>query len=165
MCRLFPVIICVALSFGSTAVAEKTQLEGVVNLNTASIDELRLIPTVGPSRVRNILAYRKLHPFRNVDELVRIKGIGRKTVRKWRQHLAVSGPSTAQRVVRPDSPFDSAFVGPPAAPPQPAPAVLPRPKPQPLPVPARMLRPGVKKGEPAHAAAVRSVANLCLPAP
>lgn len=161
MCRLFLVTVCVALSFGSPAVADKTQLEGVVNLNTASVDELRLIPTVGPSRVRNILAYRKLHPFRNVDELVRIKGIGRKTVRKWRQHLAVSGPSTAQRVVRPDSPF----VGPPPAASQPSPAVLPRPKPQPLPAPARMVRPGVKKGEPAHAAAVRAVANLCLPAP
>ena len=73
--------------------AEKTKLEGVVILNTATPDELRLIPGVGPARVRNILAYRRAHPFRTVDELARIKGIGRKTIRHWRMHLAVGGPS------------------------------------------------------------------------
>jgi hypothetical protein len=49
-------------------------------------------PGVGPARVRNILAYRRAHPFRTVDELARIKGIGRKTIRHWRMHLAVGGP-------------------------------------------------------------------------
>jgi competence ComEA-like helix-hairpin-helix protein len=150
------VAVFVAASLGRVAVADKTLLEGVINLNTASPDELRLIPGVGPSRVRNIMAYRKLHPFRTVDELARIKGIGRKTIRKWRQHLAVSGPSTAQRVVRPELPF----VGPPAAP-----APLTQAKSQPVPVPVRWVRPGIRRGEPAHAAHVRSPANLCLPGP
>jgi competence ComEA-like helix-hairpin-helix protein len=151
--------VLLVLSLGRVALADKAQLEGVVNLNTASPDELRLIPGVGPSRVRNILAYRKLHPFRTVDELARIKGIGRRTVRKWRQHLAVSGPSTAQRVVRPEVPF----VGPPGPPS----AVASRtpPKSQPVPVPFRVVRPGLRRGEPAHAAHVRAPGNLCLPAP
>jgi competence protein ComEA len=150
------VAVFVAASFGSIAAADKTLLEGVINLNTASPDELRLIPGVGPSRVRNIMAYRKLHPFRAVDELARIKGIGRKTIRKWRQHLAVSGPSTAQRVVRPALPF----VGPPAGPAPPTQA-----KSQPVAVPVRWVRPGIRRGEPAHAAHVRAPANLCLPGP
>lgn len=156
MRRFSLVSVLVALSLGRVAVADKTQLEGVINLNTASPDELRLIPGIGPSRVRNVLAYRKLHPFRTVDELARIKGIGRKTIRKWRQHLAVSGPSTAQRVVRPEVPF----VGPPAALAPPT-----RPTLQPVPVPVRVVRPGIRRGEPAHAAHARSPANLCLPAP
>jgi competence ComEA-like helix-hairpin-helix protein len=150
------VAVLLVLSLCQVAVADKTQLEGVINLNTASPDELRLIPGVGPSRVRNVLAYRKLHPFRTVEELARIKGIGRKTIRKWRQHLAVSGPSTAQRVVRPEVPF----VGPPAAL-----APPPQSKSQPLPIPVRAVRPGLRRGEPAHAAHVRSPGNLCLPAP
>jgi competence ComEA-like helix-hairpin-helix protein len=136
--------------------AEKSQLEGVVNLNTASSDELGLIPGVGPSRIRNILAYRKLHPFRSVDELARIKGIGRKTVRRWRQHLAVSGPSTAQKVVRPELPF----VGPPATV-VPAPAA-PKPPPRVSPAP-QWVRPGLRRGEPAHALSQRSPGNACLP--
>ncbi len=139
---------------GPLALAEKSQLEGVINLNTASPEELRLIPGVGAARVRNILAYRKSHPFRTVDELARIKGIGRKTVRHWRQHLAVSGPSTAQKVVRPDAPF----VGPPAAPPVP-------PVRKPAPLPARMSRPVLRRGEPAHALSQHSPGNACLPPP
>lgn len=80
--------------------ASKPQLEGVVNLNTASADELQLLSGVGPAKVRNIVAYRSKHPFRTVEELVRIKGIGRKMFRRLRMHLAVSGPTTAQRVIR-----------------------------------------------------------------
>jgi competence protein ComEA len=143
----------------STARAEKSQLEGVVNLNTASPDELGLIPGIGPARVRNILAFRHLHPFRTIDELARIKGIGRKTVRRWRQHLAVSGPSTAQKVVRPDQPF----VGPPAAPVPPPPPVR---KPAvAVPLPMRIARPAMRKGEPAHAWFRDRAGKDCLPPP
>src|ERR1017187_10786856 len=112
MPRMLWVALTMLVLFPAQARAEKTKLEGVVNLNTATPDELRLIPGVGPARVRNILAYRRAHPFRTVDELARIKGIGRKTIRRWRVHLAVNGPSTAQRVLRPDLPE----VGPPQLP-------------------------------------------------
>lgn len=146
--------------FSREARAEKTALEGVVNLNTASPEELGLIPGVGPARVRNILAYRKAHPFRTVDELARIKGIGRKTVRKWRLHLAVAGPSTAQRVVRPEQP---------AVPPEQQvkpvaagrPAVTAKPVPRPPVRPWR--RPALRRGEPARAAAVRAPGVHGLP--
>jgi competence protein ComEA len=145
----------------TAAHAEKTKLEGVVNLNTATPDELRLIPGVGPARVRNILAYRRAHPFRTVDELARIKGIGRKTIRRWRVHLAVNGPSTAQRVLRPDLPE----VGPPQLP---APVVaapkLQHPPPRPA-VPLRPVRPQPRRGEPAHAFFVHAPGNGCLPPP
>jgi competence ComEA-like helix-hairpin-helix protein len=77
-------------------------VEGVVNINTASEDELRLLPGIGPAKVRSILAYRRQHPFRTVEELVRIKGIGRKMVRRLRLHLAVTGETTARQVVAPD---------------------------------------------------------------
>ena len=144
--------------FASEAQAEKATLEGVVNLNTASPDELRLIPGVGPSRVRNILAYRKAHPFRTVDELARIKGIGRKTVRKWRMHLAVGGPSTAQRVVRPEQP---------TVPPEQQPKTIPLGKPvaQAVPrAPPRVFpRPDRRRGEPAHAQRLRAPGIHCLP--
>jgi competence ComEA-like helix-hairpin-helix protein len=159
MVRRFAVALVLLVSSVPPTRAEKTNLEGVVNLNTASPDELRLIPGVGPARVRNILAYRRAHPFRTVDELARIKGIGRKTIRHWRMHLAVGGPSTAQRVLRPDTPE----VGPPPAPVPAAPkAAHPPPRPA-LPVPPS--RPPLRRGEPAHALSVRSAGNGCLPPP
>src|SRR5262247_3235559 len=70
-------------------------VEGVVNLNTAAPEVLALLPGIGPAKVQSILAYRRRRPFRTVDELVRIKGIGRKMVRRLRVHLAVGGPTTA----------------------------------------------------------------------
>src|SRR5436190_24206612 len=88
------------LAFGGTAVAGggPQQLEGVVNVYAATPEQLQLLPGIGPAKVRNIVAYRRAHPFRTVEELVRIKGIGRKMVRKLRLHLAVGGPTTAQAV-------------------------------------------------------------------
>src|SRR6185436_2491671 len=98
MARLAPILLL--LLTASARAAPKRQLEGVVNVNTASPDELQLLSGVGPAKVRNILAYRTKHPFRTVEEIVRIKGIGRKMFRRLRMHLAVSGPTTAQQVIR-----------------------------------------------------------------
>lgn len=74
------------------------RLEGVVNLNTATADELQLLPFVGPAKAQAIIAYRQSRPFRTVEELGRIKGIGRRTIKRLRPHLTVSGPTTAKRV-------------------------------------------------------------------
>jgi competence protein ComEA len=70
-------------------------VDGVVNLNTAPAGLLSLLPGVGPAKADAIVTYRTRRPFRTVDELVRIKGIGRKMVRRLRPHLAVAGPTTA----------------------------------------------------------------------
>lgn len=70
-------------------------MDGIVNLNTAPEPMLGLLPGIGPSKARAIVAYRTRHLFRTVDELVRVKGIGRRMVRELRAHLAVAGPSTA----------------------------------------------------------------------
>jgi competence protein ComEA len=105
-------------------------VEGAVNLNTAPPEVLALLPGIGPSKAQAILAYRKRHPFRTVDELVRIKGIGRKMVRHLRPHLAVGGPTTATATVAPASP-------PPPPPPPPRRPPLPLACLRPLPRPAR----------------------------
>jgi competence protein ComEA len=124
---VFGCLLC-TVSSPSVRAAAKRQLEGVVNVNAASPDELQLLPGIGPAKVRNIVAYRTKHPFRTVEELVRIKGIGRKMYRRLRLHLAVSGPTTAQQVIR----AEPAAPAPPEPPPllrRPVPALPPRPGP------------------------------------
>jgi competence protein ComEA len=93
-------------------------VDGVVNLNTAELGVLGLLPGIGPAKAAQIVAYRKRHPFRTVDELVRIRGIGRKMVRRLRVHLAVAGPTTASGVVV----SSAAVLPPPAPPPRPPPS-------------------------------------------
>jgi len=92
------VILALLLVAPSRAWAAKA-VDGVVNLNTAPVEVLGLLPGVGPAKAAEIVAYRKKRPFRTVDELVRIKGIGRKMVRRLRVHLAVAGPTTAAGVI------------------------------------------------------------------
>ena len=68
-----------------------------VNLNTASKDELVSLPGIGPAKAQAILDHRKAHgPFKSVDELKDVKGIGAKRFEKLKPELAVTGPTTVK---------------------------------------------------------------------
>jgi competence protein ComEA len=68
--------------------------EGVVNLNEATADELERLPGIGPAKARAIVEHRHGHPFHRVDELTKVKGIGRKTFSKLRPYLTLVGATT-----------------------------------------------------------------------
>jgi competence protein ComEA len=85
----------VAIWLGQSAALAGKSVDGVVNLNTAPPEVLGLIPGIGPAKAAEIVRYRSKRSFKTVDELVRIRGIGRKMVRRLRGHLAVAGPTTA----------------------------------------------------------------------
>ncbi|MET0390453.1 MAG: helix-hairpin-helix domain-containing protein [Polyangiales bacterium] len=71
---------------------------GVVNINSASAEELERLPGIGPTRARAILALRaRLTRFTRLEELLRVKGIGRATFRKLRPYLALDGPTNLSR--------------------------------------------------------------------
>ena len=53
----------------------------LVNLNTATLDELDSLPGVGPVTAQKILDWRSAHgPFTAIDELLEVDGIGEKTL-------------------------------------------------------------------------------------
>lgn len=52
------------------------------SLKTISYEELLSLPRIGPKRAKDILLYRKNHGLTNVADLVKIKGIGKKTLAK-----------------------------------------------------------------------------------
>ena len=54
------------------------------DLNTASQEDLESIPEVGPAIASRIIAGR---PYKNVDELIKVKGIGKKKLGKIRGYL------------------------------------------------------------------------------
>jgi competence protein ComEA len=141
--RAFAGSLLLVLLAAADARAAGKAVEGAVNLNTAPPEVLALLPGIGPSKAQSILAYRKRHPFRTVDELVRIKGIGRKMVRHLRPHLAVGGPTTA-----------TASTAPTATPPTPPPPPTPPKRPSIALVcphlPARPIRPPLRQARPTH---------------
>ena len=88
--------------FGSPALAKKADdshrsgavSEGVININTATVEQLTWLPRIGQTKAERIVTFRERHSFRRVANLARVKGIGLKTVRRLRQWLVVKGPTT-----------------------------------------------------------------------
>jgi competence protein ComEA len=77
--------------------ADGRGLTGVVNVNTASLEELQLLPGVGETRARAILAAREERGgFKSVDELVEVKGIGQASLARLRPFVRVEGKTTAK---------------------------------------------------------------------
>jgi competence protein ComEA len=57
--------------------------DGVVSINSASIEELQRLPGVGPVTAQKIVDYRKqIHPFASPDQLMEVSGIGPKKFEK-----------------------------------------------------------------------------------
>ena len=80
---------------GAEAATGKRQRElvGAVNLNTATIEQLCLLPGVGPRTAERIVELRRKRPFRQSSEVLRVKGIGPKFFRTHKARLKVEGPS------------------------------------------------------------------------
>jgi len=71
---------------------------GVVNINTASVDELQALPGIGEARARAIVERReKSGPFDSVEQLGEIRGIGASLVERLRPHVTLRGKAPAGR--------------------------------------------------------------------
>jgi competence protein ComEA len=84
-----------ALGAPGVGVAEDAR-PGVVNVNTATLEELTELPGIGEARAKAILdARRERGGFKSVDELLEVRGIGPANLEKLRPHLSVSGKGGA----------------------------------------------------------------------
>jgi competence protein ComEA len=61
-----------------------------MNLNTATPEQLTELPGIGPELAARIVRYRGQHgPFRSVDALEAVPGIGPKRLAQVRPHVTV----------------------------------------------------------------------------
>ncbi len=66
----------------------------IVNINTASVSELQELPGVGAKTAARIVDYRtKKGPFRKIEELMNVQGVGEKSFLKLRSQLSVGAAS------------------------------------------------------------------------
>ncbi len=93
--RVFGLALLMGMSLSSlvkAAPAADTQasMQAPVNLNQASAEELTKLKGIGPKMAERILAYRKEHgPFKTVDQIVEVKGIGNAKFQKLKDKITV----------------------------------------------------------------------------
>lgn len=68
------------------ATSGRTSVPAVVDLNDAPVEALDALPGIGPATARAIVAGR---PYRAVDELLRVRGIGAARLRALRRWVRV----------------------------------------------------------------------------
>jgi len=63
---------------------------GLVNINTATLDQLETLPGIGPALGQRIVDYRTQHgPFHSVEDLLNVSGIGEKRLADIKSKVTV----------------------------------------------------------------------------
>ena len=70
--------------------ASNTKENKKVNLNKASVEELKQVKGLGAKRAQDIIEHRESNgKFKSVDELKKVSGIGAKTIEKLKEYVTV----------------------------------------------------------------------------
>ena len=76
---------------------EPPEPKGPVDVNTAAADELQELNGVGPALAERIIDYREANgPFRSLEDLLEVKGIGEATLEKFREDVVVGAVGTEE---------------------------------------------------------------------
>ena len=71
----------------------RASTDSPVILNQASVEDLRRLPGVGVKRADAIVELRhRIGRFQRIEDLLRVKGIGRSAVKKWRPLVRLESP-------------------------------------------------------------------------
>lgn len=74
----------------NAAPSDSGQSGALININTATREELETLPSIGEVRAQAIIAYREEHGgFRTTDELMEVSGIGEKIFADISPHITV----------------------------------------------------------------------------
>ena len=69
---------------------KSTTSSKIVNINTATISELSSLPGVGEKTAKGIIEYREKHGrIKNLDELLKVKGIGKAKLDKIKGRISI----------------------------------------------------------------------------
>lgn len=83
---------------GDAARAAKPASTPIVNINTATAAEFEALPGVGPKMAARIVEYRQKNgPFKKVEELMNVRGLGEKNFLKLKGQLTLGPAKSADR--------------------------------------------------------------------
>lgn len=77
------------------ATPQLTQAKEKININTATVEQLVTIKGIGDKTAAYIVQFREdVGPYKNVDELIMVKGVGAKKLEKMRSLITVGEEET-----------------------------------------------------------------------
>lgn len=72
------------------ASVSKQAITGKININSATLQELQILPRIGPATAKKIIDYRTLHgPFKRESDIQNVKSIGPKTFEKIKNQIII----------------------------------------------------------------------------
>lgn len=89
ICSIAAAALLVALALPALAA------DGKVNVNTATAQQLQMLPGVGPALAQRMVEYRKQNgDFKSLEQLALVRGIGEKKCESLKPYVALSGETT-----------------------------------------------------------------------
>ncbi len=77
----------------AAAQSKKPLPQKPLDLNTATVEELQTLPTVGPVAAKAIVRFReKSGPFRKIEDLLAVRGFTQKRLKTLRPYITVTPP-------------------------------------------------------------------------
>lgn len=80
---------CTTKQASTSENSSTTQATSIVNINTASKEELMTIPYIGESKAEAIITYRLENQFEKIEDIMNISGIGESVFAKIKDYITV----------------------------------------------------------------------------
>ena len=61
----------------------------LININTATLDQLMTLSGIGESKAKEIISYREKTPFKKIDDIMNVEGIGESIYSKIKKNITV----------------------------------------------------------------------------
>lgn len=72
-----------------------TEIDGKVNINTATEDQIALLPGIGPKLATEVVNYRTSNGnFKTIEDIKKVNGVGDKKFEKIKNFVVVEGDTT-----------------------------------------------------------------------
>ena len=68
---------------------DSSNLDKIININTASKEELESLPSIGPSKASAIIEYRENNKFNKIEDIKNVNGIGDSLYEKIKDNIEV----------------------------------------------------------------------------
>jgi competence protein ComEA len=100
MTRPFRIAVLTLVMLAVAAAQPVLAAAGVVNINTAGVEQLTLLPRVGETVARRIIEFRDANgAFKSAEDLLLVRGVGEKTCELMAPRVVVEGDTTLSEKV------------------------------------------------------------------